>query len=67
MTLLKYLPPNELGPLFLCYIDSRDVNFLINAEYNITGVIDWELATITSKSSAFQSLTPLNVPFRRVV
>ncbi|RDL40691.1 uncharacterized protein BP5553_00670 [Venustampulla echinocandica] len=55
MTLLHHLPSNDSGPFFLRHIDSRDSNFLVDDEYNITGIIDWELATITSKVSAFQS------------
>lgn len=55
MTLLEHLPPNESGAFFLRHVDSRDANFLVDEEYNITGIIDWELATITTKGSAFQS------------
>jgi hypothetical protein len=55
MSLLDSLPPNDFGPFFLRHVDSRDANFLVDNDYNITGIIDWELATLTSKSSAFQS------------
>ncbi|KFY20696.1 hypothetical protein V491_03508 [Pseudogymnoascus sp. VKM F-3775] len=55
MSLLDFLPPNESGPFFLRHVDSRDANFLVDDDYNITGIIDWELAISTSKSSAFQS------------
>lgn len=55
MSLLDCLPPNESGPFFLHHVDSRDANFLVDDDYNITGIIDWELAISTSKSSAFQS------------
>lgn len=55
MSLLDSLPPNESGPFFLRHIDSRDANFLVDDNYNITGIIDWELAIATSKGSAFQS------------
>lgn len=55
MTILNNLPPNDSGPFFLRHIDSRDANFLIDENYNITGIIDWELAIVTSKESAFQS------------
>lgn len=54
-SLLGSLPPNEPGPFFLRHIDSRDANFLVDSDYNITGIIDWELAIVTSKGSAFQS------------
>ena len=55
MSLLDSLPPNESGPFFLRHVDSRDANFLVDDDYNITGIIDWELVIITSKGSAFQS------------
>ncbi|KAI1816552.1 kinase-like domain-containing protein [Poronia punctata] len=55
MSLLDSLPPNESGPFFICHVDSRDTNFLIDDDYNITGIIDWELAIFTAKSAAFQS------------
>ncbi|KAK5633574.1 hypothetical protein RRF57_009288 [Xylaria bambusicola] len=55
MSLLDSLPPNESGPFFLRHVDSRDANFLVDDDYNITGIIDWELAICTSKGSAFQS------------
>ncbi|KAI1173639.1 hypothetical protein F4777DRAFT_589714 [Nemania sp. FL0916] len=53
--LLDPLPPQESGPFFLRHVDSRDANFLVDDDYNITGIIGWELAISTSKSSAFQS------------
>ena len=55
MSLLDSLPPNESGAFFLRHVDSRDANFLVDNDYNITGIIDWELAILTSKGSAFQS------------
>lgn len=54
-TLLENLPSNDTGPFYLRHADSRDVNFLVDGEFNITGVIDWELATVVPKASAFQS------------
>ncbi|CAI6092104.1 unnamed protein product [Clonostachys chloroleuca] len=30
-------------------------NFLVDLDYNITGIIDWELAIVTAKGAAFQS------------
>lgn len=54
-TLLDSLPPNETRGFFLRHIDSRDANFLVDDNYNITGIIDWEFAIVTSRSSAFQS------------
>lgn len=55
LSLLDSLPPNESCPIFLRHMDSSDANFLVDDDYNITGIIDWELAIITSKGSAFQS------------
>ncbi|KAI1174119.1 hypothetical protein F4777DRAFT_555322 [Nemania sp. FL0916] len=54
-SLLDCLPRNEQGPFFLRHVDSRDVNFLVDTDYNITGIIDWELAIVTAKGAAFQS------------
>lgn len=54
-TLLDNLPNNETGPFYLRHIDSRDANFFVDEDFNITGVIDWELATAVPKASAFQS------------
>lgn len=55
MSLLDSLPPNESAPFFLRHVDSRDANILVDNDYNITGIIDWELAISTSKGAAFQS------------
>ncbi|KAK2751868.1 hypothetical protein FQN54_008540 [Arachnomyces sp. PD_36] len=54
-TLLDNLPEDDAGPFYVRHIDSRDANFLVDDEFNITGVIDWELATVGCKASAFQS------------
>jgi hypothetical protein len=54
-SLLDHLPRDEQGPFFLRHVDSRDANFLVDVDYNITGVIDWELAIATAKGAAFQS------------
>lgn len=37
------------------HVDARDVNFLVDSEYNITCIVDWELAIVTTKEAAFQS------------
>uniref|UniRef100_A0A0B7JYV9 Aminoglycoside phosphotransferase domain-containing protein n=1 Tax=Bionectria ochroleuca TaxID=29856 RepID=A0A0B7JYV9_BIOOC len=54
-SLLDRLPRSEQGPFFLRHVDSRDENFLVDPDYNITGIIDWELAIVTAKGAAFQS------------
>ncbi|KAG6065928.1 hypothetical protein E4U32_006765 [Claviceps aff. humidiphila group G2b] len=56
-SLLDRLPRSEQGPFFLRHVDSRDVNFLVDPDYNITGIIDLELhvAIVTAKGAAFQS------------
>lgn len=53
--LLDHLPRNEPGPFFLRHVDSRDANFLVDTDYNITGIIDLELAIVTARGAAFQS------------
>jgi len=55
MTLLNNLPRNDTGPFFLRHTEPRDVNFWVDDDFNITGITDWELSIVTSKSSAFQS------------
>ncbi|KAI0508947.1 hypothetical protein F5B22DRAFT_638336 [Xylaria bambusicola] len=54
-SLLDTLPPNESGPFPIRHVDSRNANFLVDGDYNITGIIDWELTVCPSKGSAFQS------------
>jgi len=39
---------------FLKHVDSRDGNFLVNPDYTITAIIDWELAFFAPKETAFQ-------------
>jgi hypothetical protein len=51
--LLDSLVLNELGPIFLRHVDSRDVNFLVDDEYYTTRIINWELAISIPKGSAF--------------
>lgn len=53
-SLLDRLPRNEQGPFFLRHVDSGGANFLVDLDYNITGVIDLELAIVTAKGAAFQ-------------
>ncbi|KAI8626977.1 hypothetical protein F5Y19DRAFT_184489 [Xylariaceae sp. FL1651] len=55
MSLLDSLSPNESGPFSIRHVDSRDANFLVDNDYNITGIIDWEQSISTAKGSAFQS------------
>lgn len=43
------------GPFYLKHVDTRDVNYLIDDNYTIMGIIDWELAFAAPKESAFQS------------
>lgn len=54
-SLLDRLPHDGQGPFFVRHVDSRDANFLVDHDYNITGIIDWELAVVTAKCAAFQS------------
>jgi hypothetical protein len=48
-------PAHATRPFLLKHVDSRDCNFLVDANYTISGVIDWELAYFAPKDSAFQS------------
>jgi Phosphotransferase enzyme family len=43
------------GPFFLKHVDTRDANFLVDDDYTITGIIDWELSFFAPKNVAFQS------------
>ena len=45
----------NFGPFFLRHVDTRDVNFLVDDSYTITGILDWELAIFAPKEYAFQS------------
>ncbi|KAI9055645.1 hypothetical protein LZ554_000589 [Drepanopeziza brunnea f. sp. 'monogermtubi'] len=51
---LESLPNNGTSELYLRHVDSRDVNFLVDDNYSITGVIGWELSITAHKASAFQ-------------
>jgi hypothetical protein len=51
----RVVDPIYSSNTFLKHVDSRDCNFLIDHEYTITGIIDWELAFFAPKDSAFQS------------
>jgi hypothetical protein len=44
------------GPFFFKHVHTRDANFLVDSDYNITGIVDWELAFLAPKESAFQRL-----------
>jgi len=46
--------PSSSGLSFLKHVDSRDCNFLVDSDYTITGIIDWELAFFAPKETAFQ-------------
>ena len=46
--------PSTSGSFFLKHVDSRDCNFLVDDDYTITGMIDWELAFFAPKDTAFQ-------------
>ena len=46
--------PSTPEPFFLKHVDTRDCNFLVDNDYTITGIIDWELAFFAPKDTAFQ-------------
>jgi hypothetical protein len=43
------------GPFYLKHPDTREDNFLVDDNYTITGIIDWEESFFAPKGSAFQS------------
>jgi|SRR5579859_3486375 len=43
------------GPFFLSHPDTRDCNFLVDDDFTITGVIDWEVSAFVPRDSAFKS------------
>ena len=55
MTLLKKLPSDDIKARYVQHMDSRDANFLVDDEYNITGIIDWDWAIAMPDYSALQS------------
>lgn len=48
-------PAYSFHQFFLKHIDTRDCNFLVDDDYKITGIIDWEMALFAPKDSALQS------------
>jgi hypothetical protein len=51
---LPHLAFTSDAKFYLKHVDSRDVNFLVDDDYNITGMIDWEMCIFAPKESAFQ-------------
>lgn len=43
------------GRSYLRHADDKGDHLLVDADYNITGIIDWEWAYTASKSEAFKS------------
>ncbi len=58
---LKALPElvtdsaSRTGPFYLKHYDDKGDHLLVDEEYNITGVIDWEFASAEAKELAFSS------------
>ncbi len=46
---------SRTGPFYLRHYDDKGDYFLVDEEYNITGVIDWEFASAEGKELAFSS------------
>jgi hypothetical protein len=46
---------SSAGPFFLKHYDDKGDHILLDDEYNITGFIDWELASAEAKELAFSS------------
>ena len=57
--LLDHLPSQDSheqgSPFFLQHVGTRSDNFLVDDNYNLTSIIDWDFAILAPKSSAFQS------------
>ncbi|KAI9833145.1 MAG: hypothetical protein M1819_003767 [Sarea resinae] len=45
--------PSDNGPFYLKHADEKGDQILVDDEYNVTGIIDWEWAYTTSKLCAF--------------
>ena len=43
------------GPFYLKHYDDKGDHILVDEEYNITGIIDWEFASVEAKELAFSS------------
>jgi len=43
------------GPFYLKHYDDKGDHILVDDEYNITGIIDWEFASLEAKEYAFSS------------
>lgn len=58
---LKVLPKliansaSREGPFYLKHYDDKGDHILIDEKHNITGIIDWEFASMDSKELAFSS------------
>jgi hypothetical protein len=48
-------PLYNSGPFYLLHPDSRDCNYLVDDNFTITCVIDWETALFVPKDSAFKA------------
>ncbi|KAK4040772.1 hypothetical protein C8A01DRAFT_45974 [Parachaetomium inaequale] len=46
---------SRAGPFYLKHYDDKGDHLLVDEEYNITGVIDWEFASAEAKELAFNS------------
>ncbi|KAI9839444.1 MAG: hypothetical protein M1819_002069 [Sarea resinae] len=54
---IVFASPLDDGPFYLKHADDKGDHILVDDEFNITGIIDWEWAYTTSKPSAFISPT----------
>ena len=50
---LESVTRNERGPFFLKHMDDKGDHILVDDEFRIVGIIDWEWAQITTQSEAF--------------
>lgn len=52
---LVLLSTSKAGPFYLKHNDDKGDHILVDEEYNITGIIDWEFASLEAKELAFSS------------
>jgi hypothetical protein len=51
--IIESVTRNEQGPFFLKHMDDKGDHILVDDEFRIVGIIDWEWAQITTQSEAF--------------
>lgn len=52
-SVIESITQNEQGPFFLKHMDDKGDHILVDDEFRIVGIIDWEWAQTTTQSEAF--------------